>query len=160
MPLIQEEQEVKKPSGQFLKLEDKSVVTLYSNLYSTKTHYFEDKKTSVICKGEKCALCSGGKAVTQYYYYGQVGTDEGIVKIPGSVFFAMNEAERVLDITKRDCTWVISKTGTGLETRYTVTRGKDITEKADLETANEKLEKIMDEQVKQLTLRYSEFVKE
>ena len=110
MPMVTNEQDEKKPST-FLKVEDKSKLTLLSNLYKIPTHYLRARKVSVICKGsDECFFCQNGhKPRVEFYYWGNVDGDEGIVQVPASVFFALNEQERVLGIDKRDSVWVISK---------------------------------------------------
>lgn len=145
MPLITEEQK-EKAKGQFLKLEDKARFTLFSNMYKLITHFLEDEKMSVLCQEEdECKFCKyGHKATTQYYYFAKVNEDEGIVRIPASVFFQLNEQERVTGKDKRNSVWIISKKGTGIETKYTVAKDDNAgTPSISLEDANEKLGKAM-----------------
>jgi hypothetical protein len=100
--LVTDEQKERKAS-QFIKLEDKAKLILLSNLYKINTHFLKDKNTSVLCKGEGCSFDSTyGKSRTEYFYYGLVNDEEGIVRVPASIFFALNEQERVLEIDKRD----------------------------------------------------------
>jgi hypothetical protein len=156
MGIVTDEQSEKR-QGQFLKLEDKSIVVLYSNLFKTQTHFLQDKKTSVICKGEGCYFCQTNKKRMNYFYYGKVNNEEGVMQMPASVFYAINEQERVLGINKRDSQWVISKKGSGLDTEYGVARGKDAEKSPVLiKDANEKLAKICDLFVKNNEQRYTE----
>lgn len=155
------EEQTEKRQSQFIKLEDKSKVILYSNLYKTKTHYLKAQNTSVACGGDNCKFCGeGNKPRMEYFYYGNVNDEEGIVRVPASIFFAMNEAERVLEIDKRDSIWVVSKKGSGLDTEYGVARGKEAgTPAISLEEANSKLAKVLDIYVKNLEQKYAEFSK-
>jgi len=157
MPLVTEEQDEKRPS-QFIKLEDKSKLTLYSNLYKAKTHFLKARNTSVLCVGDSCVFCGMGmKSRMEYFYYGNVDGEEGIVRVPASVFFALNENERVLEIDKRSSIWVISKKGSGLDTEYGIARGKEAgTPTISLEEANEKMTKVLDNYVKSLEQKYRE----
>jgi len=56
----------------------------------------------------------------------------------------LNESERMLKKDKQNFEWIISKSGSGLKTRYSVTRGSDIkvTEKEIEENNKKLLEKI------------------
>lgn len=161
MGLVTKEQDEKRPS-QFIKLEDKSKLILFSNLYKAKTHFLKAKNTSVLCGGEKCYFCDAGiKSRMEYFYYGEVDGEEGIVRVPASVFYALNDQERVLEIDKRDSIWIISKKGSGLDTEYGVARGKEAgVPTISLEKANVKLTTALDIYVKNLEQKYKEFSKE
>ena len=161
MGLVTNEQEEKRPS-QFLKLEDKSKLTIFSNLYKAKTHFLKAKNTSVLCQGEKCYFCNAGvKSRMEYFYYGLANEEEGIVRVPASVFYILNDNERVLDIDKRDSIWIISKKGSGLKTEYGVVRGKEAgVPTIPMEDANKKMSKVLDIYVKNLEQKYWEFSKE
>lgn len=157
MGIVKNEQEEKRPS-QFIKLEDKSKLTILSNLYKTKTHFLKAKNTSVACKGDDCRFCAGGlKSRMEYFYYGVVDKEEGIVRVPASVFYAINDQERVLEIDKRDSVWIVSKKGSGLDTEYGVARGKEAgTPPITIDEANAKLAKVVDNYVKNLDQKYLE----
>ena len=157
--LITDEQKEKQPSS-FLKVEDGSVVTLKSNLVKTRTHFLNKEQTSVACVGEDCFFCLKEiKYRNEYFYWGTIDGDEGLVRLPASIFFDLNESERVLKKSKRNFEWIISKTGSGLKTRYSVTRGSDagkVTEK-EVEKNNEKLLKTINAYDKTMRERYEEF---
>lgn len=158
MPLISDEQSERRPS-QFLKLEDKAKLTILSNLYKVKTHFLQGQKVSVKCVGEDCYFCSAGvKARMEFFYFGKVNDVEGIVRVPASVFFQINESERVLEMDKRQSVWVVSKKGSGLETEYGVARGKDAGESSlELSQANAKLTQVLDPYTKNLEDKYKEY---
>lgn len=160
MGLVTDEQKEKRP-GQFIKLEDKSILAIHSNLYKTTTHFLKSKNVSVICAGEDCYFCQmGHKARPNYFYWGLVGTEQGAIQVPASVFYAINEQERVLDMDKKDSLWVISKQGSGMSTKYGVARGKDAPKsEKTLEEANKLLSKVCDSFVGNNTNRYTEMVK-
>jgi hypothetical protein len=161
MGIVTNEQQEKR-QGQFLKLEDKSIVTLYSNLFKTQTHFLQDKKTSVICKGDGCYFCQMGYQIRKnYFYYGKVNDEEGVMQMPASVFYSINEQERVLGMDKRESQWVISKKGAGLDTEYGVARGKDAGKApVELKEANDKLTKVGETFVKNNEQRYMELTVE
>ena len=156
--LITDEQKEKKPSS-FLKIEDGSVVRLQSNLVKTKTHFLQGEQTSVACVGKDCFFCQQGIPFrNEYFYLGKINDDEGLVRLPSSVFFALNESERVLKKSKRNFEWIISKTGAGLKTRYTVTRGSDIkTDEKKVEKNNKALLDKINAYEKTMRERYEEF---
>ena len=157
--LITDEQKEKKSSS-FLKVEDGSVVTLKSNLVKTRTHFLKDEQTSVACIGENCFFCERGiKYRNEYFYLGTIDGEKGLVRLPASVFFDLNESERVLKKSKRNFEWIISKTGSGLKTRYSVTRGSDIKEvtEKEIEKNNKKLLEMITAYDKTMKERYEEF---
>lgn len=157
--LIKDEQKEKKSSS-FLKVEDGSVVILKSNLVKTRTHFLNDEQTSVACIGEDCFYCLKGiKYRNEYFYWGTIDGQKGLVRLPASVFFDLNESERVLKKSKRSFEWIISKTGSGLKTRYSVTRGSDvdkITER-EVEKNNKELLKTINAYDETMRERYEEF---
>lgn len=161
MELVTDEQK-EKQTGLFIKLEDKAKLTIFSNLGKVKTHFLKSKNTSVIHKDENCAFDGGeSQPRIEYFYYADVSGEQGVVRVPASVFFALNEQERVLEIDKRDNVWIISKTGSGLKTEYGVARGKEAgSPPIPLEEANKKLVTALENYSKSLERRYSELVNE
>lgn len=157
MPIVTDEQTEKRPSN-FIKLEDKSKFIILSNLYKIKTHFLKAQNTGVLCKGDTCLFCQKGQqARMEYFYYGLVNEEEGVVRVPASVFFALNDQERVLEIKKRDYIWIISKKGTGLDTEYGVARGKEAgAPSISLEEANKKLSALQENYAKGLERKYLE----
>lgn len=156
--LITDEQKEKKSSS-FLKIEDGSVITLKSNLVKTRTHFLREEKTSVACIGKDCFFCQKGVNFrNEYFYWGTINGDEGLVRLPATVFFDLNESERVLKKSKRNFEWIISKTGSGLQTRYSVVRGSDVQElsEKELKKNNEKLLKTINAYEKTMRERYDE----
>ena len=142
--LITNEQKEKQASS-FLKIEDGSVITLRSNLVKTRTHFLREERSSVACIGEGCFFCQNGIPYrNEYFYWGTINGEKGLVRLPATVFFDLNESERMLKKDKQNFEWIISKSGSGLKTRYSVTRGSDIkvTEKEIEENNKKLLEKI------------------
>ena len=155
--LITDEQK-EKGSSSFLKVEDGSVIRLLSNLVKTRTHFLPDEQTSVICKGKNCFFCQQGiPARDEYFYWGTIDEQRGLIRLPASVFFSLNESERVLKKSKRSFEWIISKSGSGLKTRYSVTRGNDVeVDEKEVKKNNEKLLKTINAYEKTLISRYDE----
>jgi hypothetical protein len=166
MPLITDEQKIKRPSD-FLKLEEENIVVLKSNVYTVLSHWLNNKKLSVGCDGKECKLCQNGNKVrNEYYYRAVVNDEEGFLRIPASAFYDMNRLETVIkkkDETKdkRHYQWLILKEGEGRDTRYTTSKDEliKINEK-ELEENNKKLEKVIMAYEKKLNEKYLEAVKE
>lgn len=147
-----------KPDSLFLKLENESRFVVKSNVIIIHS-YFIPKKGSVACLGKDDYFANKKvgnetlRASKKFYYWGTVtnGKDvsEGIVEVPGGVFFDMNNNERLLEEDKRHFEWIISKEGTGKQTKYAAVRGKnvEITEEeamANNEKLQEKMQKYWD----------------
>ena len=158
--LIKDEQK-EKQSSSFLKIEDGSVVTLKSNLVKTRTHFLQGEQTSVACIGEDCFYCLKGLAYrNEYFYWGTIDGQKGLVRLPASVFFNLNESERALKKDKQGFEWIISKTGSGKKTRYSVTRGNDVkVTTKEMEENNKKLLKTITAYDATMNERYEEFSK-
>lgn len=141
MKVIDNEQNEKR-EGQFLKIEDKSKIILKSKLVLFETAYPSDDVKTILWDDR---LNEKGVAKRkEYIYWGSIDGQEGIIRVPASIFFSMNEAERVADMDKRDVEWIVSKSGQGKQTRYTIIRGKDAKSTKEVIDANtEKLMKVM-----------------
>lgn len=159
MPLVTNEQSIKRPSL-FLKIEDGCKVILKSNLYKIVTHYLKKKNSSVLCLGDKCHFCSDKNPPRQeYYYYGLINGEKGLIRVPPSCFYDMNKAEKLLKKTKRNFEWIISKEGSGKKTRYSVVRGEDIkVNKEEIEENNKKLTELMQKQEGTLRAKHDQFM--
>jgi hypothetical protein len=157
MPMITNEQSEKK-ANDYVKLDKENTVTLLSNVYKVESHYVQEKKRSVACKGEGCKICAEGKYKkrAEYYYVANVNGIEGILRLPASSFFDMNKIEGMTKKDKRSYSWLIIKEGEGLDTRYTTSKDEPIADAAPVEKNNEKLEKIMTLYEKGLNERYNE----
>lgn len=150
MPLNKDEQSIKPPS-EIIKLEDGDVLIIQSNVFDLTTHYLQSIKKGVLCGGEKCYFCNQDiRQRKEFFYYGKVNDQVGIIRLPASVFYSLNAQERALQKSgkmqnkeKRDFEWIIGKTGSGMETEYSVTRGDNLErmDDAELEANNEKLVK-------------------
>ena len=164
METVTQEQDVKRPSL-FLKPTNGSVLTLKSHLVKIKSHYLEAEKKSVLCSSENCLLCARGDKVNQeFYYWGIRGDGEhviaGPIQVPGSVFFSMNEAEKLLKKDKRQIMWVISKQGEGKNTKYTTIRGDDVAPEAEevVQEQTAKLERVLQKYEDTLQQRLNEYL--
>ena len=166
MALVTDEQSVK-PESEFLKLEKENSVFLLSNVYFTKSHYLQDKKKSVACHGLKtgCEYCKKIPPRSEYYYFAMVNGERGILRVPASVFFAMNALEKVMknEKTKRDYSWIVLKTGEGLETKYTCSKDEPIPkedrEAEDMEKNNDLLSQKISAYENRLEKNYQEYLK-
>ena len=102
METVKNEQEVKRPS-QFLKPIDGSVIILASHLVRIKTHYLDSRKTGVLCSPKNCPFCSAGQIPRyEYFYWGKLDTDEGVMRMPSGMFFSLNDKEAKLKKSKRE----------------------------------------------------------
>lgn len=145
MKLIDNEQS-ERQVGAFLKVEDKSVLTLKSKLVAIDTCYVNDEIRSVLWHDS--FDYKGLQKRKEYLYRGSVkngdNEDTGIIRVPAGVFFAMNEAERLAGINKREVQWVIGKKGSGKATKYSTVQGRPVTTTPEIITANtEKLMKAL-----------------
>jgi len=131
MPYYDDESKVKRPTD-FIKLEDGDVIILQSNVYTIATHFLNDIKRSVLCGGDGCYFCQNGNQMRyEYYYHGLVNGKKCIIRMPASVFYQISNQEKFIQkkdkkLDKRDFDWGISKEGSGLNTKYTVTKGDRI----------------------------------
>jgi len=157
--LIKKEQEVKRPSF-FLKIENGCKVVLQSNLIRVQTHYLEDHKQSVLCISNDCYFCDQGiDSRNEYLYLGTLDGEKGFIRLPASIFYSMNENERLLKKSKREMEWIISKKGTGLATRYSAVRGDDVKpDPKEIEKNNQRLLDSMNRYEAGLKQRYDEIV--
>lgn len=158
------EQKVK-PQGQFFKLQDKDKVTIESKLIRINIHYLKGlgengKDVSVACMGKECVFCKTNASRTEYLYLGSVNGEKGVIRLPASVFFTMNENERLSEIDKRSTIWVIGKTGQGLETKYSAvpTKPFTITDKRVAENTAQ-LQKVLASYADRLEQKYNELAK-
>lgn len=160
MPFINDEQGEKKQSI-YLVIEDKSKVHLLSRLYKLQTYFVPSIKKSVwgediVPKAEAEPNC---RRNVEYIYWGIVDGQEGIVRLKPSIFFAINEAEKVLGMDKRGMEFIVGKQGSGMNTKYSVTRGRDIpTTESQVEDANKKLAEQMPKYEKQLKQNLADYL--
>jgi hypothetical protein len=135
MEIIKNEQKVKNPSL-FLKVNDKSKIVIKSHLIRLFTVWIENDRKTILWSEE----IDKSDRRQEFYYWAIVDGDEGVLRLPASIFFTMNENERLMEKDKRDFEWSISKTGSGLKTKYEAVRGKEI--KVNLKEIDENTEKL------------------
>lgn len=160
--IIDETSIVKRQQIKFLTFEEKTtIVQLLSNVCVLKTHWLPNKKTKVLCVGEKCVVCSYKVPIKkEYVYYAKINGQEGMLRVSSGVFFDMNAIEDATKTKKQDFLWMIIKQGTGKETRYSVLKHADVSQKANLEEGNQKLLGEMQEYEQALLLAYRRIVEE
>ncbi len=128
MPLIVKNDLVERKPSKILKLENGDKIILQSHLVKSITATIQGKSGTVFLlhkDGLEKYFKSYRKRV-EYFYFGKVNDNEGMIRLPASVFFSIQQQAKVLGKTPRSFEWVISKTGSGLETKYTVTRMNDV----------------------------------
>lgn len=161
MPLITEEQGEKR-EGTFLKYETDNILEIRSNLYKIESHYIKSQNTFASCKGEECAICKGNVSKhTEYNYFVSLNGSEGVMNIKPSVFFNMNAIEKASKKSKRDISWLVIKTGSGLETEYTVSKNENLEDTISdekLKDNNERLANLMKQKEAQLEESYKNIV--
>lgn len=126
MPVvIKNEMSERRPST-FLPIENKTKFTLKSHLIKVETAYVKtDRDKMWVLHTEDSVLPQYAreyKSRVEYIYYGLVNGEEGMVRLPASVFFQIQEQAKVLNKDTRDFEWIVSKTGEGLGTKYQATR--------------------------------------
>lgn len=170
MPLAttQDEAKMKKESLFLDKLEDGDSVILRSHLYWVITHFLQKKQTSVLCgqnkgKDQKCLFCEKGSIPRkEYFYFSEVShkdgeIDSGILRLPASVFYEMNNVERLVGEDKRSVIWVIGKKGSGKQTKYSTIKGKSVEiDEADVAEKTKKLTEVMGRYEQQLDQKATE----
>lgn len=142
-------------SSVFLKIQDGSKIRLKSNLVRIYTFYDEKTKKSILWEKE-----IKEKPRQEFFYFGEIDGQEGVIKLPMSVFIAMNDTERLIGKSKRNFEWIIGKKGEGLQTRYSVVKGDniEITDE-EIQKNNERLKKILIPYEKKLKERLEEYKK-
>lgn len=141
------------PRSVFLKINDGSKIKLKSNLLGIDTFYHKKTKQRILWeKG------INEKKTRELYYFGEVDGENGVIRLPISVFLSMNETERLIGKSKRNFEWIISKKGEGLNTRYTTIKGNEvlITDE-EIKKNNEKLKKIIEPYYKKLQERLTKY---
>ena len=169
MPMILEEQQEQqeKRESTFLKYESENILIILSNLYKIDSHYVKSINKFVACHKDNCQYCDYGlQKKAEYNYLVNLNGKEGIMDIKPSIFFNINAIERISKKDKRHISWMVIKTGSGLETEYTVSKDDNLTSE-DIEKTNEKLEennkklaKIMIEREKRLEEEFKKNLKE
>lgn len=170
MPIAtpQDEAKMKKESLFIGKLEDGDKIILKSHLYWLVSHFLQKKGVSVLCTApnkEKCFFCEkGSQPRKEYFYFAEVtrrngDVDKGIVRLPSSAFYAMNDVERLVGEDKRTIEWVIGKSGSGKSTKYQTIKGKSVElDEAEVTENTKKLTEIMTKYEAQLEQRHKEMI--
>lgn len=118
-----------------------------SNLYKVTSHYIKALNKFVACHKENCNYCEKGfQKKTEYNYFVKLNGTDGIMDIKPSVFFAINAIEKISKKDKRQMSWLVIKTGSGLDTEYTASKDEALTDKQsekELSELNSKLESLM-----------------
>lgn len=159
MPLVTEEQKEKR-EGNFLKYEAENLLEIRSNLFKVEGHYLKADNKFVACHKENCYFCEVGvQKNIEYNYFVNLNGNTGVMNIKPSVFFNINAIEKASKKDKRDISWLVIKTGSGLDTEYTVSKNenleKKLTEK-EIEENNKKLADLMKVKENQLEVAYKE----
>jgi len=121
--------EVNVRSGNFLKIEPNkpAVIRLLDKApYSLRKHWDQAKKTSIVCNGEGCTLCAEGHEPRQTWAANVYSHDQSKVLVfewGPSVMKILKTIDTDLEkqgIKIEDTDLSVSKSGTGLETKYAV----------------------------------------
>lgn len=159
MPLITDEQKEKR-EGNFLKYEAENLLEIKSNLFKVEGHYLKSDNKFVACHKESCYFCEVGvQKNVEYNYFVNLNGNTGVMNIKPSVFFNINAIEKASKKEKRDISWLVIKTGSGLDTEYTVSKNENLEKKMtekELEDNNKKLNDLMKTKELQLEQNYKE----
>lgn len=160
--VVDETSIVKKQATKFLKIEEKTtLVQLLSNVCVLETHWIANQKTKVLCVGNGCVACKRGVLKRkEYLYYAKINNQEGLLRVPGSVFFDMNAIEDATKRKKQLFIWMIVKQGSGKETRYSVSKHADASSSINLEEGNKKLMEAIAEYEQMLASLYRRLAEE
>ena len=154
MKIVEDEQEIKKEIS-FLKIEDGCTLKIKSYLIVIETA-FDQKTGKRILWSEK----SGLPKRKEFFYFVELNGVEGILRLPLSVFFAMNENERLTGNDKRSLVWILGKKGEGLKTKYgAAVKGiNPVRDEEEIKKNTEKLKKILISYEKTLAENLREFL--
>ena len=163
MPVIIDEQSEKKESL-FLKYEPENTLALKSHLYKMFFHYLKKAEKSVACKDRECVFCSSGvNKRTEYNYFVNLNGQDGVLNVKPSVFFAMQAIAKASKKDIKQISWLVIRTGQGLETEYTVSKNDNLTEdewekvREEVEEYTERLSKIIESKEAALARTYEEY---
>ena len=154
MKIIKNEQEIKKVNS-FLKIEDGCIVKIKSHLIVVESA-FDQKTGKRILWSEKAGLPKR----KELFFLVEMNGEEGALRLPLSVFFAMNENERLTGNDKRSMLWILGKKGEGLKTKYGVAVKEIIPtqDEEEIKKNTEKLKKILISYEKRLAENLREFL--
>lgn len=170
MPLVKDEQEVKKET-QFLEYETGDMgneLMLKSNLYRIPSHYVSSVKRSVLCRGkDECQYCNAGyRKNSEFNYRVFLNGQLGFINIKASVFFAIQGISKAQKKDPRQISWTVIKKGEGLNTEYITSKndnlGKEDYDRVleELEGDTKKLSELMEKREKDLEQNYSMYLSE
>jgi len=131
MPLIKDEQDVKKTS-QFLKYEsgeEGNTLIIKSHLYQINSHFIKSVSRSVECRSEECLYCQAGyQKRTEYNYMVFMNGQDGFIDIKPSIFFAIQGIARAQKKDVRQISWTVIKKGEGLNTDYITSKDDNLSD--------------------------------
>lgn len=151
-----------KPSVE--KVQDKTLLSLMSHFAVVETCWIQAEKTSVAWHPELAS--KGLKKRNEVYVFANIKHDKGewheaTVQIPFSILMQILEQCRLTGDDKYTSQWIVGKKGEGLETEYTVVRGKasDVTQET-LTAKTADLEKFIEGKKAWLEKKYTELFTE
>lgn len=153
----------KKDKPSIEKVQDKTLLEFMSHFAVVETCYIQAEKTSVAWHSELSS--KGLKKRNEVYVYANLKHDKGewheaTMQIPFSILMQILEQCRLTGDDKYSSQWIVGKKGEGLETEYTVVRGKASSVTQETLTARTSdLEKFMEGKKTYLEKKYNELFK-
>jgi len=136
-------------------------------LYKLNFHFINEVKKSVACKGDECHYCQAGEQKrTEYNYWVNLNEQDGLLNVKPSVFFAIQQISRASKKDFRQISWLVIKSGQGLDTEYTVSKDETLTAdeykkiKIELDKNTNTLTKLMEVRENKLLESYDEYMGE
>lgn len=168
MPLVMNENEIKKPS-QFLEYEvgdGGNILMIKSRLYQIPTHFVNSVKRAVLCKGEgECLYCAAYyPKKTEYNYMVYLNGQVGFIDIKLSVFFAIQQIAKAQRKDSRQISWTVIKTGAGLDTEYTTSKDDNLAPEdyerlqSELDANTDRLVEAMEANEERLEENYNKYI--
>lgn len=142
------------------KVADKTLLVLMSHFAVAETAWVQAHKTSVAWHKELSV--QGLKRRSEVYVVANVKHDKGewheaTIQLPFSVLMHILEQSRLTGDDKYSSQWIIGKKGSGLETEYTVVKGKSSEVAPEtLEAKTKELEKFIEGKKTWLEKKYTE----
>lgn len=141
------DEQKEKQEGTFLRYDAENTLVFKSNLYKVTSHYIKSLNKFVACHKADCVYCGKNyQKKVEYNYLVVLNGQEGVLDIKPSVFFAINAIEKLSKKDKRQMSWLVLKSGSGLQTEYTASKDETLSDtqsEKDLAECNKKLEGLM-----------------
>lgn len=130
MQVVENEQEEKPKSNllEYVVGAEGNTLILLSKLVKIDTHFLRTPSKYVACHGEDdCMYCAANyEIITEYNYWVNLNGSTGYLNIKPKVFFEIQKIAKAQKKDARQMSWTVIKDGTGLQTKYTVSKDDNL----------------------------------